>query len=145
MGGWVFGCDICQQVCPWNEKAGEKPRSTPLFNVLPAINDLNASDILGLSPQEFNLAFKNTPIQRAKRSGLLRNAVVATGNLRSKDALPQLIDLLLHEQEALVRAHAAWAIGQFHSSDAIHALKTASRTEIDPAVLTEIEEALKQF
>lgn len=107
MQDWIFGCDICQQVCPWNKfsaPAGDAsfhPQSGSLFP------DLIAT--LALTPESFNRQFKHSPLRRAKRRGLLRNAAVALGNLGDARALPAL-ERAGEDSESLVREHAKWAI-----------------------------------
>lgn len=104
IGNWVFGCDICQMVCPWNRFARE---GDPAFG-----NDNPAQPLieeLSISTQEFNQRFKGTPVKRAKRRGYLRNVAVALGNTGDMHALPVLQNGLNNE-EPLVREHAQWAI-----------------------------------
>ena len=106
MGNWVFGCDICQMVCPWNRFAVEGD---------PAFGDNNPShpliEDLTLSPQEFNQRFKQTPIKRAKRRGYLRNVAVALGNTGNLHALP-VLNQALEDPEPMVREHANWALAE---------------------------------
>ena len=106
MGNWIFGCDVCQMVCPWNRFAvegdaafGDKNPSHPL------IEDLT------LSPQEFNQRFKQTPIKRAKRRGYLRNVAVALGNTGNLHALP-VLNQALEDPEPMLREHANWAMAE---------------------------------
>lgn len=141
IGSHVFGCDICQQVCPWNQKIKTAPK-TPLFQSDPALSELELAATLRLSPQEFNRRYRHTPLQRAKRRGLLRNAAVVAGNQRAEAALPVLINLLEEEFEPLVRAHAAWVLGQFNNRAGRVALEKALKTESDPTILAEIHSAL---
>ena len=108
MGDWVFGCDACQQVCPWNRFAPEQ--GDPAFAPRP---DQVAPDLvvdLGLTDGEFHLKFKNSPLRRAKRGGYLRNVAVALGNQGDPSALPALERALAADPEPLVRQHAAWAV-----------------------------------
>ncbi len=104
IGNWVFGCDICQMVCPWNRFAEEGD---------PAFGDDNPAEQLtgelSISAQEFNQRFKGTPVKRAKRRGYLRNVAVALGNTGDMHALPVLQNAL-NDEEPLVREHAQWAI-----------------------------------
>ena len=104
MGNWVFGCDICQMVCPWNRFAGE---GDPVFGEKSPARALTQE--LSISTQEFNRRFKGTPIKRAKRRGYLRNVAVALGNTDNLHALPVLQNAL-QDEEPLVREHAQWAI-----------------------------------
>lgn len=101
MGPWVFGCDWCQEVCPWNPE--ELSVDERLWPYLPAL--------LELSREQFRERFAGTAILRAKRRGLARNASIALGNSGSSEAIEPLIRALLQHDEALVRAHAAWALG----------------------------------
>lgn len=106
IGEWVFGCDICQAVCPWNRFAEE---GDPAFEAKtpPPILD----EELTLTPQAFNQRFKGTPVKRAKRRGYLRNVAVALGNTGSLQVLP-VLQKALNDEEPPVRQHAAWAIEQ---------------------------------
>jgi len=142
LGEWIFGCDICQQVCPWNLRFAAQtgdPDLEPLDT--DANTPLHAE--LRLSPQEFNRKFKGRPVLRARRRGYLRNVAVALGNTRDPAAIPDLRECLLHEAEPLVRAHAAWALGQFALPETYKALLEAQQLERDPRVLAEIQAALK--
>jgi epoxyqueuosine reductase len=104
-GAWIFGCDICQEVCPWNRRApvtGEQ-------GFWPAAADLG--ELAGLSREEFRERFRSTPLWRAKYEGLLRNVCTAMGNSGERRWIPALERLAQHEDEA-VREHAAWALGR---------------------------------
>ncbi|MFZ5881888.1 MAG: tRNA epoxyqueuosine(34) reductase QueG [Chloroflexota bacterium] len=104
MGDWVFGCDVCQQVCPWNRFA---PAGDPVFEGLIPLRTL--TEDLALTPEAFNRTFKDSPVKRAKRRGYLRNVSVTLGNRGGESALPAL-EAALDDPEPLVRKHAAWAI-----------------------------------
>ena len=139
MGNLIFGCDICQEVCPWNKEA---PKSTEskLFprqeNVAPKLTEL-----MKLNQSAFSKRFKNSPIKRAKRRGLLRNIAVALGNWAHESAIPAL-SLGLKDSEPLIRSHSAWALGRIASSQAKRELKSAKKVEKVSTVLEEIEAAL---
>jgi epoxyqueuosine reductase len=143
IGDWVFGCDICQAVCPWNIRFSE-PLSDPAFHPRPGVPHPILVEELELTPQAFNQQFKNSPVQRAKRRGYLRNVAVALGNQHDPDTVPALAKSLESEIEPLVRAHVAWALGCMQTIQARHCLEKARSTESDPAVSREIESALNQ-
>ncbi len=132
LGNWIFGCDICQEVCPWNEPGGIE--MAELQPYLP--------DLLALDEEEFRHRFRNSAIKRTKRRGLLRNVAVALGNTGNPDAVPVLEHALCNEPEPLVRAHAAWALGRLGGNPAKRALQAAAAVEADAAVRTEISGAL---
>ena len=106
IGNWVFGCDICQMVCPWNRFA---PDGDPAFDASRSPQTL--TEELALTPQTFNQRFKGSPIKRTKRRGYLRNIAVALGNTGNMHHLPVLQNALNHD-EPMVRDHADWAINK---------------------------------
>ncbi len=142
LGNWVFGCDICQDVCPWNRFAA--PSSDPAFTPRHSLPTPRLVDLLAMSRQDFNATFRNSAVKRTKRRGLLRNVAVALGNTHDPEVIPALRTALRHEAEPLVRAHVAWALGQIAHADAHAALQAARDSESDPKVLDEIEQALAQ-
>lgn len=104
IGDWIFGCDICQMVCPWNRFAAAGDSA---FDAIHSPHSL--TDELTLTPQAFNGRFKRTPIQRAKRRGYLRNIAVVLGNLGDMRALP-ILQSALNDEEPMIGEHASWAI-----------------------------------
>jgi epoxyqueuosine reductase len=108
IGDWVFGCDICQMVCPWNRFAEE---GDPSFGDKNPLHSL--PEELTLSTQEFNQRFKRSPIKRAKRRGYLRNVAVALGNKGDRIALPVLQNVS-SDEEPMLREHAQWAIARIN-------------------------------
>ncbi len=139
MGNHIFGCDICQEVCPYNVKAKETEEEA--FLPRDGLYAPELIPLLSLTEKEFRRRFKGSPLLRAKRRGFLRNVAVALGNLKSREAVPALIQAL-HDDEPLVRRHVAWALGQITSSEAIQALREHLHVESDPEVTEEITEAI---
>lgn len=109
MGGWIFGCDVCQMVCPWNRFAEE---GDPAFADRHPVHSL--TEELTLTSQAFNQRFKGSPVKRAKRRGYLRNVAVALGNTGDRIDLP-VLQQALDDQEPMVREHARWAINKIGS------------------------------
>jgi epoxyqueuosine reductase len=143
MGAHVFGCDICQDVCPYNAKG--RATGEPAFQPRPGLYAPELIPLLRLTDAEFKARFRGSPILRAKRRGFLRNACVALGNLGGADAAPALAQALAGDPDALVRAHAAWALGRIGGVQAEGALEEASGREADPAVREEIAMALGEL
>jgi epoxyqueuosine reductase len=132
MGNWVFGCDLCQQVCGWNgEATAAVAGSTPFL-----------PDLLGIDEEEFKHLYGATAIARCKRRGLGRNAAVALGNSRNPEAAGPLEHALRTHDQPLVRSHAAWAIGRIAAAGWRRVLATAARHEDVRPVVVEIEAAL---
>ncbi len=138
MGNWVYGCDICQEVCPWQRFTPPTPQE--VFH--PAGPDRVApllSDLLKLTDASFEEHYKGTAIHRIKRERLVRNACVAAGNSGLPELTSYLIPLL-QDTSSLVRAHAAWALGQLGGQRT--ALQSALEEETDESVREEIAQAL---
>lgn len=142
IGPWVFGCDICQMVCPWNERFSDL-QAGQQFNPRRDVPSPVLKKDLHLTSQEFNRKFRNSPVQRAKRRGYLRNIAVALGNMKDKNTVPDLSQALQTEPEPLVRGHVAWALGQINTSEARKVLEDALKIEQDPQVRYEIQQALR--
>ncbi len=141
LDGWVFGCDVCQQVCPWNHFAGAEVDST--YNDPRKFKDSALLEQMRLPVTDFNQMYRRSPIRRTKRRGYLRNIAVALGNLGSVEAVTPLAQALLEDPEPLVRSHAAWALGQIDDIAARQALEMAVRDEADSQVMYEIRSALE--
>ncbi len=168
MGNLIFGCDICQEVCPVNQVAekrlglrvGEPAASGPVialqqiqkrdkafrphpeFLPRPAVGSSpELIPLLSLTEEQFRERFRRSPIKRTKRRGLLRNVCVALGNIGDPQAVPALIGAL-HDVESLVRGHAAWALGRIGGQQAVQALYEALSAEEDSDVQKEIRCAL---
>jgi len=108
MGDWIFGCDICQIICPWNKPGQEASDILEEFRPREDLLAVDPLQELGLSQEEFSSRFKNSPIKRAKRHGYLRNVAIALGNRGEEDALKAL-EKALEDPESLIRNSAAWA------------------------------------
>ena len=106
MGNNIFGCDICQDVCPWNRKASVSQYKP--FQPTQSSHNPDLIYLSQLSVEGFRNVFKNSPVKRTKRRGLIRNVMVAMGNSGNRDFIPYIKDCL-KDDEALVRAHAVWA------------------------------------
>jgi epoxyqueuosine reductase len=155
VGTHIFGCDICQQVCPVNRVAEARLRSQGRLGAVgerlefaPRAAPDSSPDsspalipLLALDDEGFRARFRHSPIKRAKRRGLLRNVCVALGNLGDPVAIPALI-AALHDAEALVRGHAAWALGRIGGQEAEAALIATLLSEGDATVRQEIRYAL---
>ncbi|HKX16510.1 MAG TPA: tRNA epoxyqueuosine(34) reductase QueG [bacterium] len=142
IGDHIFGCDICQAVCPHNVRTaaarhpelaprpetGARPELIPLLNITEA---------------EFRRRFRGSPVTRTKRRGLRRNVAVALGNARDPAAVPALREAL-DDSDALVRAHAAWALGRIGGEAAFRHLAARLAGEQDAAVRDEIALALQE-
>lgn len=138
LGDWAFGCDICQDVCPWNRKApsGSEPSLDPKREWINP--DLIAW--LDRDPSDFRKALKGTALARSKRSGLVRNAALILGNRTATEAVPAL-SARLTDLDPVVRSASAWALGRIRTPDAIKALE-AARDHPDEATRAAVAEAL---
>ena len=142
IGNWVFGCDICQDVCPVNRKAHKPLQPIQKTAAIRPSGTLELIELLQLTEEQFLERFRGTSVMRTKRIGLQKNACVALGNLRNEAAVPALI-AMLSSPEPLVRGHAVWALGEIATCVALSALQRASEFERDSYVFEEIQEALK--
>lgn len=142
VGDWVFGCDVCQEVCPWNTA----PEGTvhPELELPPQRAELDLAGLLRLGRGEYVERFRGSPMKRARLEGLQRNAAVAMGNRGSRGYAAPLAEAL-SEGVPLVRGHAAWALGRIGGPEARQALEDAWGREEDEAVREEIRSALDSF
>ncbi|MDP6040264.1 MAG: tRNA epoxyqueuosine(34) reductase QueG [Candidatus Latescibacteria bacterium] len=143
IGDWVFGCDICQEACPWNRKYAQPTQDEP-FQAREALDAPNLVDLLQMDQAAFSKKFKGSPIKRTKRRGLLRNVAVALGNIGTVSDVPVLVDAL-HDSEVLIRQHAAWALGEIGGKRAKQALDRVLCNEEDVEVKNEIQLALREI
>jgi epoxyqueuosine reductase len=107
IGRHVFGCDICQDVCPWNRKA--PATAAPEFQPREGLVNPRLEQLATISEEDFRRSFKGSPLKRTKRSGIRRNAVIALGNSGNRDHLP-LLEQLSHDEDEVVAQHAQWAV-----------------------------------
>lgn len=143
LGNWVFGCDLCQQVCPWNRFAADNDID-PAFQARPGIPAPELLAEIQLDAHAFNQKFHQSPIQRARRRGYLRNVCIALGNSHYDAALPVLKKIIQAEPEALIRGAAVWAFNQIDPPAARQLFGLILAAEKDPLVQQEIRAALEE-
>ena len=136
---WAFGCDVCQEVCPWNRKA--RVGNEPSFAPTDGLDTLDIVATLLIDEPEFRRRYRKTPLWRSKRRGIVRNAALLAGTHRLRSAYAPLCQLL-HDEEPILRAAAAWAIGRIQMNDWRGRLQTQLEREDDPIVKREITRAL---
>ncbi len=140
IGEWAFGCDVCQEVCPWNGRpaplAGREELRPPV-----AGRALDLVALLELPDQELRRRLTGSPLLRPKPAGLRRNAALVLGNAGRAEALPALVRAL-GDPSPVVRGQAAWSLGRLGGSQAREALEAAGAVEEDDGVLGEIARAL---
>ncbi|QDS99530.1 tRNA epoxyqueuosine(34) reductase QueG [Adhaeretor mobilis] len=139
IGDWLFGCDVCQDVCPWNRRS--PITEEPAFQPLEAMNPIELAELFDLDEASFRQRFRKTPLWRPHRRGLLRNAAMVLGNQKRKSTVPALIKGL-SDEESLVRGACAWALGQISSQSAQQALNGQLAIETEETVIQEIRSAL---
>ncbi len=139
MGDWVFGCDVCQDVCPWNRQTPESQESA--FEPIDFLNPLNLHELFSLSDEGFRKRLRKTPLWRTKRRGILRNAAIVLGNQRDEAAVPSLARGIA-DDESLVRGASAWALGQIGGEEARRLLQARALIEEDAEVREEISRAI---
>jgi epoxyqueuosine reductase len=113
MGAWLFGCDICQEVCPWNHKA--PPGMEPALQPRDDLTAIDLTELLGLSEEQFRQRFRGTALLRTKRQGLLRNAAIVLGNQKNAATLPAL-EQALTDPDPVIRDAVQWAIQRINGS-----------------------------
>ncbi|RCS55981.1 tRNA epoxyqueuosine(34) reductase QueG [Bremerella cremea] len=136
---WVFGCDVCQDVCPWNNKAPLTQHEAFFPN--PDRAPLELRSLFSMTDDDFRARFRNTPLWRSRRRGILRNAAIVLGNRPHADQVTALSQGL-NDEEWLVRGAAAWALGQHDFPAVMSILRERSESETDPRVQVEIDRAL---
>ena len=142
MGDWIYGCDVCQDVCPWNRRAEQASESA--YESRPGFERPDLIKWIAMDRETFSRTFRRNPAKRPKRRGLLRNVAVALGNSGDRRAAAPLIRAL-DDEEMLVRGHAAWGLAQLGGEQARVALEARLTIEEETEVREEIEWALSQF
>jgi epoxyqueuosine reductase len=138
VGAWLFGCDICQDVCPWNIRFA-KPTSDPAFQTRVDLSKLKVRDLLDMDLLAYQELTRGSPLKRAKRSGLRRNSIVVAGNLGDEPSLSTLQSILREDPDPILRSHAAWAISKLDGRTALAVLNRALEVETEPEVREQIE------
>ncbi|MEC8555132.1 MAG: tRNA epoxyqueuosine(34) reductase QueG [Planctomycetota bacterium] len=133
---WMFGCDICQEVCPWNKHPKECDSE-----LLPELESFNPVELLELTEEEFRERFRKTPFWRPRRRGMLRNAILSVGAQKLPEAVPAL-QRLLRDEEELIRMSAAWSLMQLDAKSHQVALQVALVKEDSPVVRENLKELL---
>ena len=141
IGNRIYGCDICQEVCPHNSPKFVQLTNEEAFWSRQGVHGAKLLELMGMDQPEFSRRFKNSPVKRAKRRGLLRNVAVALGNWGSPQAVPVLV-AALEDDEPLIRGHAAWALGRIGTLEARAALRARAEVEEDGWVREESVMAL---
>ena len=145
VGDWAFGCDVCQEVCPYNKRKAQKSRWPEFSGESGAGPYLDIVETLGIRDDgEFEERFAGTPLTRPGREGILRNCCVAAGNLKLSRAIPALVQCLEEDPSPLVRGHAAWALGEIQTPEALAALAAALEDEQDGWCREELRLALSR-
>lgn len=139
IGDWVFGCDVCQEVCPWNRK----PSRTATEKEQP-LETVDLPSLFLLDDDQFRERFRKTPLWRTRRRGILRNAAIVLGNQGDTRSVSAL-GLGLQDSEPIVRAASAWALGQLNVQESQSLLRQQAGVETDSSVQAEIRSALQQL
>ncbi|PIQ99358.1 MAG: tRNA epoxyqueuosine(34) reductase QueG [Nitrospinae bacterium CG11_big_fil_rev_8_21_14_0_20_45_15] len=140
IGSHIYGCDDCQIVCPWNSFAHKTEE--PAF--VEREGTRNLIELMGLDDEGFRNRFRNSPVKRTKRRGLLRNVAIALGNSGNAEAIPVLTSSL-EDAEALIRAHAVWALAELMGMRSLAVFDLKLKAEQDDMVLAEIGLAKIKF
>jgi len=141
MGRRLWGCDICQAVCPWNWEA--EPQGAPEFEPDPELGVRPALiPLLTMTNSQFRKWFGPTAMGWRGKKIIQRNACICLGNIKDPRAVPPLADRLFTDARPVIRASAAWALGEIGGDEARSSLERALKTESDEMVLGEIRDAL---
>jgi epoxyqueuosine reductase len=143
MGDWLFGCDVCQEVCPHNNHL--PITSWREFHPESGVGKtLLLDDVLRLDSDEaFRERFRHTALLRTKRRGLVRNAAIVAANTRYEEAIPRLRELVLSDPDEIIRGHAVWALAELDGNNSLASIEKARRDSSE-FVRTEVQNALMQ-
>ncbi|MYD37134.1 MAG: tRNA epoxyqueuosine(34) reductase QueG [Dehalococcoidia bacterium] len=144
IGDWIFGCDVCQDVCPVNRKAQVGKAYTELTRDAENRARPELVELLELDDDGFRERFRQSAVLRAKPEGMRRNVCIALGNIADPATVPPLARVLSEDPSPIVRGHAAWALGRIRTTEAMEALDDALQKESGAGTLEEIELALKE-
>lgn len=143
LGDWIFGCDVCQDVCPFNRFASRTdwPEFHPEAGAGPRLDLVEVLSIA--TDDQFRARFRGTALTRPKRRGLLRNAAIVAANIHATSAVPSLVSLVETDPEPLIRSHCLWALAQLDFSRAALMAERAIKTDSNPSVREEAETILR--
>ena len=110
MGDWIFGCDVCQDVCPWNASFAKEAKDDP-FSRREDLRGLDPEEILALDEAAFRARYSGTSLMRARYDGMRRNACIVLGNRGDLRAIPALRAVAI-DPDPVLREHALWAIAR---------------------------------
>jgi epoxyqueuosine reductase len=145
IGEWIFGCDVCQEVCPFNRFAADT--KWPEFHPdAGAGTRLDLVEVLSIDTDaRFRERFRGTPLTRPKRRGLLRNAAVVAANIGATSSVPMLIERVEQDPEPLIRSHCLWSLGQLDRTRALAIAERAVKQDNEPIVQGEAERILEEW
>ena len=139
IGDWLFGCDVCQDVCPWNRKPARNAEASE-----ERFDRLDLPELFDIDDDEFRKRFRKTPLWRTRRRGVLRNAAIVLGNSGDRNATEPL-SKGLQDTESIIRGASAWALGKIGGDSALEVLKAQSALETDTEVQQEITDAISMI
>ncbi len=142
LGDLIFGCDVCQTVCPWNQKPARQTISS-IFDPILRTGYLDLADELHISQDEFSQRYNGLPIIRSGFENHIRNAIICAGNSQMEELVPALGDILANSPSFLLRGHAAWALGRLASFQSRIMLNAALKKEDHPEVENEIRRSME--